>query len=603
MNGWRTVAVALVAVALISPTVAHGDTVPVTDDAVIRMESPSGNGGSAQTMQVRNRYGLPGHGDAFEYRSLVQFQLSDIQYGAAVESATLYVYYFNYSGADPAGRLISCHRATTAWTESSVTWDEQPSFPAQPTATAAVPDTFNAWMAFDVTADLQAVTDPYGCYGWVLCDTTRWGSVSIPTTYFRTQDFDPEFAPYLEVATSGSPEFTVAIELDDSFPRWEAWDWGLSEGDIQADNPAPFVGEPVTITATIHNYALCQARSAHGWYSPLGRSCWGEWDFTTTRAETIDVSYRCRDNWDVDWRIELDGLHLHTLTVPSLGDTNLWNIVTVRDVPVGAGNHRIFLGTYQMDYDPDYFVDWIEIGDSRIEAETYDRTGGNDPDGDKRGLTIEPRACDPPDSSRITVQLWEGDPEGTGTMLFEGFVGPTNTVADVGDHYADNYYEAHYIPSNGSAGISHHWTPADTDTQVFYIVVDPDSLLGEINETNNVATFRIAAIYPEYSISQSYPNPAGTELEHGDGGDDGFEAGAITQITYTIPVDSDVELVLYNASGRLVRTLVDGLVTAGSHTVYWNGRTAGGERVGSGIYFYRFAAGDFEANRKLVVLR
>ena len=33
----------------------------------------------------------------------------------------------------------------------------------------------------------------------------------------------------------------------------------------------------------------------------------------------------------------------------------------IRDVPVAAGNHRIFLGTYQMDYDPDYFVDWIEV--------------------------------------------------------------------------------------------------------------------------------------------------------------------------------------------------------------------------------------------------
>ncbi len=600
MNGWLAAFLAFVALAVIAPAV-HGEIVTVTDDAAIRMENPTGTGGASLTMQVRNRYGASGDDD-FEYRSLVQFQLSDITYGATVESAVLHVYYHNYGGANPAGRDITCRRATSPWTEALVTWNTQPSLEPTASASATVPDALGAWMAFDVTADLQTLTDPYGNYGWVLQDTTRWGAVSIPTTYFRTRENGAEFAPYLEVQTSGEPEYAVAIDLDDSFPRWEEWDWGLAREDIVSDNPAPFVGEDVTITASISNHALCQARAAHGWYSPLGRSCWGEWDFSTARSDTVDVVFRCRDNWDVDWRVELDGLHLNTLTVPSVGDTNLWNIVTVRDVPVAAGQHRIFLGTYQMDYDPDYFLDWIDIGDTHVEAEAYDRTGGNDPDGDKRGLTIEPSACDPPDSSRITVQLWKGDPFGSGTMVLEEFVGPTNTVADVGDHYAANYHTAYYIPSNGSADLTYHWTPTGTDTQDFYIIVDPDSLLPEINETNNVAVFRIAGRLPEYSISQCFPNPAGPELEHGDGGTP-FEAGAITQLTYTIPDDAEVELVLYNVRGEIVRTLASGPKDAGSHMVFWNGRSGSGERAASGVYFIRFTAGEYEATRKLVVVR
>ena len=601
MNGWRAEVLVLIVSVVIAPAV-HAGIITATDDAYIRMESPSANHGAAQLMQVRNRYGHPTHDDNFEYEALVQFQLSDIQYGATVESATLYVHYFNYSGANPAGRDLTCHRITGPWTEMAVTWATQPSFAPMPTAAAAIPETLDAWLAFDVTADLQALTDPYGNYGWVIRDTTYWGNVSIPTTSLRTQEYHPDYAPYLDVELSNDPEFAVAIDIDDSFPRWEEWDWGLANADITADDPTPFVGEAVTITASISNYALCQARSAHGWFSPLGRSCWGEWDFSTSRADTVDVAFRCRDNWDVDWRVELDGLHLSTLTAPSLGDTNLWNIVTIRNVPIAAGQHRVFLGTYQMDYDPDFFVDWIEIGDTHIEAETFDRTGGNDPDGDKRGLTIEPRACDPPDSSRITVQLWEGNPFGAGTMVLEQFVGPTNTVADVGDHYPENYCTAHYIPSNGSADITHHWTPTGTDTQEFYIVVDPDSLLGEIDETNNVAVFKIAGRLPEYSISQWFPNPAGPELEHGNPGTP-FEAGAITQLTYSIPDDAEVELVLYNVRGERVRTLADGPKDAGSHTVFWNGRSGGGERAASGVYFIRFAAGDYEATRKLVVVR
>ena len=602
MNGWRTVALLLITSVVIAPAV-HGETVIVTDDAAIRMETPGSTGGTSQTMSVRNRYGLPGHDDNFEYRSLVQFQLSDIPYGATVESAVLHVYYHNYGGVNPAGRIITCRRATSPWIETLVTWNTQPSLgPVAAAAGATVPETPGAWLAFDVTGDLQSLTDPYGNYGWVLQDTTRWGAVSIPTTHLRTRESGAEFAPFLDVEFSDAPDHAVAIELDDSFPRWEDWDWGLANTDITADDPEPFVGEAVTITARVSNYALCQVRSAHGWFSPLGRSCWGEWDFSTSRADTVDITFRCRDNWDVDWRVELDGLHLSTLTIPSVGDTNLWNIVTIRDVPIAAGQHRIFLGTYQMDYDPDYFLDWIEVGGTHIEAEMYDRTGGNDPDGDKRGLTIEPRACDPPDSSRITVQIWEGDPLGTGTMVLEEFVGLTNTVADIGDHYPENYLTAHYIPSNGSADITHHWTPTGTDTQEFYIVVDPDSLLGEIDETNNVAVFRVAARLREYSLSRCFPNPAGPELEHGGGGTP-FEAGAITQLTYSIPDDVEVELVLYNVLGERVRTLASGMRDAGSHTVFWNGRSGSGVRAASGVYFIRFTAGGYEATRKLVVVR
>ncbi len=588
-------------VALIHPSLSAAETVPVTDDAYIRMESPDVNHGGAQLMQVRNRFGHPSGDDDFEYDALVQFQLSNIPYGASVEAATLHVYYYGYGGADPAGRGLTCHRALSPWTEMDVTWTTQPEYQEAATDVADVPDSTGVWMAFDVTTDLQTLSDPYGNYGWVIRDTTRWGNVSIPTVSFRTSEHGAEFAPYLEVEIADEPEYEVAIVLDTSAPRWEEWDWGLADEDVTADDPSPFVGEPVTITARISNYALCQARSAHGWYSPIGRSCWGEWDFSTSRAETVDIAFRCRDNWDVDWRVELDGLHLESLTVPSLGDTNTWNIVTIRDVPVAAGRHRIFLGTYQMDYDPDYFLDWIEVGNARIEAEDYDRTGGNDPDGDKRGLTIEPRASDPPDSSNITVQLWEGDPEGGGALLLEEFVGQVNTVADVGDEYPTNSFLAHYIPSDGSAELTYEWVPDSTDSVLFFIVVDPDSLLDETNEDNNVASLRIAALLPEYSVSQCFPNPAGPELEHD--GSTGFEPGAITQITYTIADDADVGLRLYNARGELVRTLVDGPRTAGSHTAYWNGRADGGERVGSGVYFYRFTAGDFEASRKLVVVR
>ena len=37
--------------------------------------------------------------------------------------------------------------------------------------------------------------------------------------------------------------------------------------------------------------------------------------------------------------------------------------------------------------------------------------------------------------------------------------------------------------------------------------------------------------------------------------------------------------------------------------VYWNGLNSAGEKVGSGVYFYTFTAGDFSATRKMLILK
>lgn len=52
---------------------------------------------------------------------------------------------------------------------------------------------------------------------------------------------------------------------------------------------------------------------------------------------------------------------------------------------------------------------------------------------------------------------------------------------------------------------------------------------------------------------------------------------------------------IYDISGRLVRTLVDGPQKIGYYREIWDGRDNRGSRVASGIYFLRF---DTEAQRK-----
>ena len=56
-------------------------------------------------------------------------------------------------------------------------------------------------------------------------------------------------------------------------------------------------------------------------------------------------------------------------------------------------------------------------------------------------------------------------------------------------------------------------------------------------------------------------------------------------------------------AGRTVRALCDGTLSAGEHDVRWDGRNAGGSRVGSGIYFYRFVVNGRTLDGRLTLVR
>ncbi len=90
-----------------------------------------------------------------------------------------------------------------------------------------------------------------------------------------------------------------------------------------------------------------------------------------------------------------------------------------------------------------------------------------------------------------------------------------------------------------------------------------------------------------FGLSQNSPNP----FHH------------TTHIRFQVSAPRDASLRVYDLSGSLVKTLVDGAQEPGYYTAVWDGRDQVGLEVPSGIYFYRLKAGDFTATRKLTVLR
>jgi hypothetical protein len=90
-----------------------------------------------------------------------------------------------------------------------------------------------------------------------------------------------------------------------------------------------------------------------------------------------------------------------------------------------------------------------------------------------------------------------------------------------------------------------------------------------------------------YELSQNLPNP----FTH------------TTTISYQLPKASEVSLKIYDATGRVVRTLVSERKQAGYYDVYWDGRDDDGAEVTSGLYFARLDAGTYTEIRKVILVR
>jgi len=90
-----------------------------------------------------------------------------------------------------------------------------------------------------------------------------------------------------------------------------------------------------------------------------------------------------------------------------------------------------------------------------------------------------------------------------------------------------------------------------------------------------------------YTLDQNYPNPFNPS----------------TQIAYSLPHASHVNLTVYNVNGQLVRTLVDEFQQSGNHEVTWQGDNVYGRSVATGMYFYRLVAEDFSQTKKMVLVK
>ncbi len=153
------------------------------------------------------------------------------------------------------------------------------------------------------------------------------------------------------------------------------------------------------------------------------------------------------------------------------------------------------------------------------------------------------------------------------------------------------------------AGKEYHWVDENVDpgVDIYYYYVEDTSFFGT-TDTSRVIPVKLklqsaeifsGTLIPEESaLLQNYPNAFNPD----------------TWIPFQLSETANVILRIYGVTGTLVRTIELGQREPGyyldkSRAIYWDGRNARGEHVGSGTYYYSLIAGDFAAMRRMILLK
>jgi hypothetical protein len=102
----------------------------------------------------------------------------------------------------------------------------------------------------------------------------------------------------------------------------------------------------------------------------------------------------------------------------------------------------------------------------------------------------------------------------------------------------------------------------------------------------NVMSTSATRLPSKFALAQNYPNPFNPQ----------------TTIALDLPVAAEYSVAIYNIAGQLIRTY-SGYSEAGVVSIVWDGKDASGSQVASGIYFYKAAADQFSATKKMILMK
>lgn len=124
--------------------------------------------------------------------------------------------------------------------------------------------------------------------------------------------------------------------------------------------------------------------------------------------------------------------------------------------------------------------------------------------------------------------------------------------------------------------------------EIVYYVLEQIDLDGTINRSNPIEVLLGARFtLPTEFASAVYPNPFNPR----------------TTISYDLPADTNVSVIIYDAIGQEIRQLVSQHYTAGRYSIQWDAKDFMGRSVGSGVYIAKIVAGPNTAIQKMLLLK
>jgi len=76
-----------------------------------------------------------------------------------------------------------------------------------------------------------------------------------------------------------------------------------------------------------------------------------------------------------------------------------------------------------------------------------------------------------------------------------------------------------------------------------------------------------------------------------------------TEISFSLPQTSNVDIKIYNVKGQEIITLLDNDLKEGNHSVVWNGKDTNNNSVSSGIYFYKISTKDSCLTKRMILMK
>jgi hypothetical protein len=192
---------------------------------------------------------------------------------------------------------------------------------------------------------------------------------------------------------------------------------------------------------------------------------------------------------------------------------------------------------------------------------------------------LEVRLVETESGEVVAVDSVSSVPDATFSISLGELVAGTEYNVDFyADHNGNGMYDA--------PPVDHAWrlnfTAMASDTTLAFA---HNTDFTDIEGVNSLD--RDEMLISEYKLFSNYPNPFNPQ----------------TNVKFHIREKSFVQLNIYNVMGQVVKTLVSNSLDNGAYVYTWDGTNNRGQKVVSGVYFYRLDAGSFSEVKRMVLIK